>query len=118
MGETLPAESDAVRLMLMDRGYDGALVIRFGPGETRYYPSRAASGAYPYGAPTVSPAEMVSETTVTAQAALWNLGQARPVWHATTSTRNPGSGMEIAKSVAKNVVPELADDGLIPGKND
>ena len=57
MGETLPPQSDAARVALKNSGYDGALVIHVGEGETRYVQTKSPPSHYAYGAPMPSTPE-------------------------------------------------------------
>ena len=115
MGEVLPAETDAARVALAERGYDSALVIHIGRGETVVYDRTVPVGYYGYG-PMAITDDTVTDTSVTSHAALWDLGRAKAVWRATATTTNPTSGDSIGKSLAKKLVPELADDGIVPQK--
>jgi hypothetical protein len=115
LGETLPPPSGAVRASLTSRGYDAALVIRVGNADTTIREGASSSSYYGYG---VKPTgrEIVVETQVTSQAVLWDLRTGQAVWKARAKVINPSDGDEIAKRLVREIVPEMADQGLVPAR--
>ena len=110
MGETFPPPAEGMAV-LRANGFDGALVVRVGYGQSRTYQS-----SKPTGYPRLGPGptrELVTETSVTSQTALWDLSEQKVVWTATTNTNNATTGESVAKGLVKALVPALTDEAAI-----
>jgi len=116
-GDQLP-DRDTARATLVRGGYDGALVLRLHRvDETpRYVPGEGFYGA-PYGpfwsSSVYDPGYVVIDKTVIFESSLWALRDGKRVWTANTQTDNPSSSSDFAKSLSKEVLPELSKQGLL-----
>lgn len=110
LGETLLPPSEG-RAVLQAHGYNGALVIRVGLGETRTYQTSRPTGYWQLGPSTSR--EVVTETRVTSHAALWDLDDQKAIWTATADTRDARTGDSVARGLVKALVPALEDEGVV-----
>jgi hypothetical protein len=119
LGDELP-DRDITQSTLAAGGYDGVLVLRLHrvDEQARYVPSDRFYGA-PYtnywgpSGYSYSPGYYVTDEIVKFETSLWDLRDGKRVWTANTKTTNPSSSADIAKSLSKKLIPELAEKGLV-----
>jgi hypothetical protein len=117
-GDTLP-DRETARATLARDGYDGALALRLQRVEEkqRYVPGSYYSSGSPYGpfwgASTYDPGYVVTDKIVSFETSLWDLRDGDRVWTANTQTENPSSGKDFAKSLSKEVLPNLSKQQLV-----
>ncbi|MDB4934120.1 MAG: hypothetical protein JWP87_1092 [Labilithrix sp.] len=108
-------EKETARQMAASAGFDGALVakLRSVQETNEYVPS--IGGPFFWDAYYGDMGTVVTEKRVKVETTLWDLrkGNGTLVWSATTETDNPSSGEDAAKSLTKELVPKLADSGLL-----
>jgi hypothetical protein len=116
LGDELP-DGEEARAMLAHAGFDGALVLRLERiSERPRYVGGYFYGPYgPYwwGTPMYDPGYVVFDETVNFETSLWDLRDGKRVWTANTRTDNPSSSRDFAKSLSKEVLPELSDQRLL-----
>lgn len=108
LGEQLPPPSDSVRVGLAQQGFDGALVVHVGRGQSVFFEDKTSKSKAQDAAP------IVTETTVTSHAAMWNLNSAKAIWSARSETTNATSGDVVASGIVPTMVTELANKGVVP----
>jgi len=101
LGEQLPPPSDSVRVGLAQQGFDGALVVHVERGQSVFFEEKTSC-------------PIVTETTVTSHAAMWNLNSAKAIWSARSETTNATSGDVVASGIVPTMVTELANKGVVP----
>jgi hypothetical protein len=115
----VPKDQAAIRTMLQQRGYDGALVSTMqGVSEQTVLTPGAAWDAGFYGAYWGAGEPVYAETNqfVKFETTLWNPSSGKMVWSAITETENPTSSPNFVSSLTGKVVPSLAKAGLIPAR--
>lgn len=120
LGDPLPDLATS-RAMLQRAGYHGAVAVRLGEvSERRRHVEGSTPGPYafaPQAYGTVGsvrdPGFWVTDTVLTFETSLWDLRDDRRVWVVISKTENPSSSSDYANSLTKEVVPRLADSGLI-----
>jgi hypothetical protein len=118
-GGQVPQDQAAVRSVLQQNGYDGALVSTLqGVSEQVVVAPDAGWGDGFYGAYWGAGAPAYAETNqfVKFETTLWNPSSGKMVWSAVTQTENPTSGQNFVASLTNKVVPSLAKAGLIPAR--
>ena len=125
LGSTDPSDANAVRKVLADSGFDGAIMMHVAQvaNEINYTPS-----AYYYGAPYSSfagywgtawglpydPGYYTTDVIVSVETEIYSLKHDKLIWAARTETTNPDSPEKLGKSVIKHVKHELKKDGMLP----
>lgn len=120
--ELFPAlpDKDRARAAVETAGFEGALVSTL--HGTRDRVTHLSSGGMwfwgGYYGGTWTPDYVVTDRLVSVETTLWDLRHPGGVlvWTATTQTTNPSTTTDTVKGVANELVPRLADSGLIPAR--
>ena len=115
----VPKDQSAVRTVLQQGGYDGALVSTLkGVSEQVLVAPDAGWDTGFYGAFWGPGAPVYAQTDqfVKFETTLWNPNSGKMVWSAITQTENPTSGPNFVSSLTGKIVPSLAQAGLIPAR--
>lgn len=124
LGSTDVNDANAVRKVLADSGFDGAIMMHVAQveNEVNYTPS-----AYYYGAPYASfagywgsawgypydPGYYTTDVVVSVETEIYSLKNDKLIWAARTETTNPDSAEKLGSSVIKHVKHQLKKDGLL-----
>jgi hypothetical protein len=125
--DALP-DTEKVVETVKQEGYDGVIVTKMLPSETRtdYVPgyvttvpvtrySRWRSGYVTYYQDVYNPGYVETEKVVRHRTDVWSTDEdGHLVWSGTTEVFDPTSAQSVNEEVTKRIVPELAKQGIIP----
>ncbi len=127
--QRLPDSAQAAAAV-RSNGYDGVLVSRVLPPQTnvRYVPGYISTEPataydpwtqmiYSYDMEIEHPGYTRTEKVAQQEIQVWSTtGKGQLIWSGTTQTIDPSSSKDIENQIVNLIVPELANQGIIPGE--